>query len=80
MALYSNAEKNYTQYLNLYDNLASESHAIQQYAEGAALDAVFKFWDGIAIENPSDVTPSWLELHCEYSWDTVPRHLYILII
>jgi len=57
MALYSNAEKNYTQYLNLYDNLASESHAIQQYAEGAALDAVFKFWDGIAIENPSDVTP-----------------------
>ena len=58
LAMFQQAEQNYTMYKALYQALLQQqATGGASYKEGAALDTVFKFWDGIAIENPSDVTP-----------------------
>ncbi|MEM0164983.1 MAG: hypothetical protein QXW30_04470 [Saccharolobus sp.] len=50
--LYQQAETNYTYYKELFSKLN-----VSGYKPGAALSAVLQFYDGIAIESPSDVLP-----------------------
>ncbi|MEW9491160.1 MAG: hypothetical protein TQ35_0003020 [Candidatus Aramenus sulfurataquae] len=61
-AMYSALEHNYSMLMQMYKELEANysqaiSHVGAQYLEGASLDTVYLVWDGIAIENPNDVTP-----------------------
>ncbi|AOL16047.1 hypothetical protein BFU36_04155 [Sulfolobus sp. A20] len=57
--LYKQAESNYTYYKMLYQQMLQEVSKLNVtgYRPGAALATVLQFYDGIAIESPSDVLP-----------------------
>ncbi|ACP46140.1 conserved hypothetical protein [Sulfolobus islandicus Y.G.57.14] len=57
--LYKQAETNYSYYKTLYEQMLQQISKlnISGYKPGAALSTVLQFYDGIAIESPSDVVP-----------------------
>jgi len=57
--LYKQAESNYTYYKMLYEQMLQQLSKlnVSGYRPGAALATVMQFYDGIAIESPSDVLP-----------------------
>jgi len=57
--LYMQAETNYSYYKTLYEQMLQQISKlnISGYKPGAALSTVLQFYDGIAIESPSDVVP-----------------------
>ncbi len=62
-SMYAALEHNYTMLQEMYKQLEANYSKLvsekvsQQYIQGSALDTAFEFWDGIAIESPSDVLP-----------------------
>ncbi|AWR96280.1 hypothetical protein DFR86_01125 [Acidianus sulfidivorans JP7] len=62
-SMYAALEHNYTMLEQMYNSLQANYTKLltqkvgEQYLEGSSLNSVFEVLDGIAIENPSDVTP-----------------------